>query len=274
MFAASSILFVPGSRPVRFAKARSAGAGLVVIDLEDAVPADDKAAAREAALGEVARDPAGLAVRINALATSAGIADLAVLAATDAMPATLLLPMVEHARDCAIVAAVLGPRCPTLVPLIETPLGLRHAREIAAALGVVAVMFGGADFAGELRVRPAWEPLLAARQHLMLACAEARVPAIDVPFIHLDDEAGLTEECARSRALGFAAKAAIHPHQIAAIEAAFMPGAGEIAEAREALAAYEEAGDAAIRHKGRMLEAPIVKHYRAVIARSEGQANA
>ncbi len=269
MFAYSSLLFVPGSRPDRFAKAKDAGAGLTVIDLEDAVPAPDKADARDAALKHLANGVAGWAIRINPVATAAGVADLAALGATDVLPETLLLPMAETARDCEIVAQVLGERCPMLVPLVETPRALRHARAIAAAPKVAAVMFGGGDFAGVLGVTLAWEPLLTARQQLILACAEAEVPAIDVPFIHLDDADGLAAECARSEALGFAAKAAIHPRQVAAIDAAFVPGEDAVNEAAEALQAYADGGEQVMTHRGKMLEAPIVKRYQAIIAKHE-----
>ena len=162
---------------------------------------------------------------------------------------------------------MLGDRCPELIPLIETPRGLRQALEIASAPKIAAVMFGGADFSGELGVALAWEPLLAARSALLLACAEAKVPAIDVPCIELDNLAGLEAECARARALGFAAKAAIHPAQVTAIEAAFTPTLAEVAEAEEAIAAYLAAGERAIRFKGKMLEALVVKRYRAVLSR-------
>jgi citrate lyase subunit beta/citryl-CoA lyase/(S)-citramalyl-CoA lyase len=135
-------------------------------------------------------------------------------------------------------------------------------------------MFGGGDFSGELGVELAWEPLLAARQQLVLACAEARKPAIDVPFVKLEDEAGLAEEAARARAIGFAAKAAIHPAQLAAIHAVFLPSAAEVDEAREALAAYEAGGGRAIRFRGRMLEAPFIIRYRALLARHEELGNA
>lgn len=267
MLAASSLLFVPGSRPDRFAKARAAGAGLTIIDLEDAVAADDKQTARDSALNEARREPEKLAIRINAVPTPAGAADLAAFAAVETLPQVLLVPMVESADELHAVHAALGKRCPDLVPLIETPRGLRHALAIALAPRVAAVMFGGADFAGELGVALAWEPLLAARGALVLACAEARVPAIDVPYIALDDLSGLAEECRRAKALGFSGKAAIHPAQIGAIEAAFAPSDAEVAEAREALAAYSAGGERAIRFKGRMLEAPLIKRYRAILAK-------
>ena len=274
MFAAASLLFVPGSRPDRFAKAKAAGAGLTVIDLEDAVAADDKDAARAAALGQVAEAPQGWAIRINAVRTAAGVRDLAALVDSPALPEVLLVPMVELAGDLEVIAGALGDRCPQLIPLIETPRGLRHALAIASADKVAAVMFGGGDFSGELGVELAWEPLLAARQQLLLACAEAGKPAIDVPFIRLEDEAGLAEEAARARAIGFSAKAAIHPTQLPAIHAAFLPTEAEVAEAREALAAYEAGGGRAIRFRGRMLEAPFIIRYRALVTRHEEQANA
>ncbi len=274
MFAASSLLFVPGSRPDRFAKAKAAGADLTVIDLEDAVAAADKQAAREAALAHVAPDRAGWAIRINGLMTAAGIRDLAVLTDSDALPETLLVPMVESASELDIIVGALGNAAPALVPLIETPRGLRRALAIARHPATSAVMFGGGDFSGELGVELAWEPLIAARHQIILACAEARKPAIDVPFVELENEAGLAQECAKARALGFTAKAAIHPLQLPAIRAAFAPSEAEVAEAREAIAAFEAGGGKAIRFKGRMLEAPFVKKYRAVIARHEEKVHA
>jgi citrate lyase subunit beta/citryl-CoA lyase/(S)-citramalyl-CoA lyase len=267
VFTAQSLLFVPGHRPDRFAKARAAGAGLTVIDLEDAVPAADKVAARAAALAQFgdAGGVDGWALRINAVTTAAGIADLAALGEAALLPPVLLVPMVESPVELTIVANALGDRCPGLIPLIETPAGLRAAHLIGRAPRVIALMFGGGDFSAELGVALAWEPLLAARGAFVIAAAEARVPAIDVPFLGLDDEAGLFEETRRVRALGFAAKAAIHPAQLPAIHRAFAPTPSEVAEAHEALAAYAEGGGQAIRFKGRMLEAPIVRRYQAVL---------
>lgn len=269
MFAHTSLVFVPGTRAERFAKARGAGAGLTVIDLEDSVPEAEKVSARNAALGQASAGQ-GWAIRINPVATAAGIADLADLALAAALPEYLLVPMAEEPRDIEIVAAALGPRCPPLIPLVESPRALRNALAIARAPKVAALMFGGGDFAGELGTALAWEPLLAARQLLLLAAAEAKIPAIDVPHIHLDDEKALAEECRRARALGFSAKAAIHPRQLPAIHAAFAPGESELREAREAIRAFEEADGRAIRHNGRMLEAPIVRQYRAILARARG----
>lgn len=248
---------------------------MTIIDLEDAVPAAEKDDARTAALGHIAdAADSGWGIRINAVTTADGIRDVAALTVSDVRLDWLLVPMVEEPAEIAIVARALGDQCPSLIPLIETPKGLRRAHEIAGADKVAAMMFGGGDFSGELGVELAWEPLLAARHQFVLACSEHALPAIDVPFVELDNEAGLTEECTRAGSIGFDAKAAIHPKQIEAIEAAFTPDEESFNAAKEALRAYEDAGERAIRHRGRMLEAPLVKKYRALVARKEGMKNA
>jgi citrate lyase subunit beta/citryl-CoA lyase/(S)-citramalyl-CoA lyase len=268
MFAASSLLFVPGSRPERIAKALASAADLVCIDLEDAVAPADKDMARTGVIqGLAGWDCRRAAVRMNGTMTRHGVKDLIALAESDSPPAWLFVPMAEHASEIAQVARVLGNPAIGIVPLIETVQGLREAHRIASQTGVAAMMFGGGDFSAQLGVDLAFDPLLVARGQFVMACAEAGVPAIDVPFVRLDDPQGLAEECRRVRALGFAGKAAIHPDQVAAINAAFAFDPGEIAEARTAIAACEAAGGMAIRHNGKMLEAPIVARMRAMLAR-------
>jgi citrate lyase beta subunit len=186
--------------------------------------------------------------------------------------------MVESAAELAIVARVLADPAIALVPLIETTAGLRAAPEIAGAPQVAALMFGGGDLAGdlagELGVELAWEPLLMARSLVVMAAAGARVPAIDVPFLALEDEGGLEAETARAKALGFAAKAAIHPAQVPVINRVMRPSAADIAAAEAAIAAYEAGGRRAIRHQGRMLEAPIIRRHERVLAAGRMEANA
>ncbi len=261
----TSLLFVPGSRPERIGKALASDADIVCIDLEDAVPAEGKDAARQAAIAAIAPR---IAIRINGVATRAGLADLLALAAAPALPDLIFVPMVESPEEIRIARAVLGEGA-RFVPLVETPAALAAAAAIAAAPGVAAMMFGGGDFSASLGVALAWEPLLVARAQFILATAVAGVPAIDVPFIAMDDEAGLAEESRKARMLGFQAKAAIHPAQLAAIHAAMRPGEAEVAEAREALAAYQASAGGAVRFRGRMLEAPVVKRYAAIVAMAD-----
>jgi len=262
----SSILFVPGSRPDRFAKAADSGADIVCIDLEDAVAHGDKDEARDAAIASLdTLGPAAVAIRINGLKTAAGLADLLALRTAETTPRLLFIPMVESAAEPEIARSVLDDLAPGLVPLIETVKGLRAGDAIAAVPGVTAMMFGGGDFSAELGTDLAWEPLLAARSAFVMSAAAARIPAIDVPFIALDDVAGLEEEVCRVKALGFAAKAAIHPAQVEAINRIMRPTEDELTEARSALKAYEAVGRRAIRHNGKMLEAPLIKRFEAML---------
>ncbi|WP_242446049.1 HpcH/HpaI aldolase/citrate lyase family protein [Sphingopyxis lindanitolerans] len=262
----SSMLFVPGSKPERFEKALASGADAVCIDLEDSVPEAGKVGARTAAIAALAGGDRRLAMRINGLATRAGLEDLLALDDAATLPALLFVPMVESDAQPALVRAVLGDRAPGIVPLIETVKGLRAAPDIAAAPGVAAMMFGGGDLSADLGVMLAWEPLRTARGLFVMACAGGGIPAIDVPFLALDDADGLRAEAEAAKAMGFTGKAAIHPAQVAAINAAFRPTADEIAEAEEAQRVFDAAGGAAVRFNGRMLETPIMRRYQRILA--------
>lgn len=262
----SSLLFVSAATPARFATALASDADTVCIDLEDSVPADRKDDVRAAAIAALARS-SRLSLRINALATVAGLRDVIALVDAGARPHLLLIPMVGSAAEVRIVAGALPGTA--LVPLIETPAGLRETARIAAEPAVAAVMFGGGDMSAELGVELAWQPLAAARGAFLLGCAEAGKPAIDVPYIHLADAAGLAEETRRARAAGFQAKAAIHPGQVGALNDIMRPAAAEVAEARAAIAAFDAGGGRAIRHQGRMLEAPVMRRFHRIVAQDD-----
>ena len=266
---AHALLFVPGSRPDRVAKAAASAADAVCIDLEDAVGERDKDVARSHAVAALATlDRPQLALRINGLRTPHAARDLVALADGPRRPAAIFLPMCESAAEVAVVRGALPGV--TVCPLIETVAGLAVAHAIAAAEGVGAVMLGAADLSAQLGVELAWEPMLVARGQVVIACAGAGVPAIDGPFLSLTEPERLAEESRRARALGFTGKAAIHPDQIAPIQTAFCPSQAELTEATEALAAYDATGGEAMRHAGRMLEAPIVARYRRLLGRDVG----
>ena len=266
-----SLLFVPASRPDRFAKALAAGADLVCADLEDAVAPADKAAARDAALAFL-RDAAGApgrAVRINGLRTPEGISDLAAIVALGAATGALLLPKAEHAEEVAILDAVLSAAgsALSLVPLIESARGLRNATDIAAASPRVAALFlGGVDLAAELGVAPDATGLATARGLLVLAARGAGVGLIDVPALDVrDPEAGGREALAAKR-LGFTAKAVLHPAQVPAVNAAFTPTEAEIAEAVRYVRAFAGAKGGVASLDGKLVEKPIIARMRQVLA--------
>ena len=263
-----SMLFVPGNKPERFAKALASGADLVCIDLEDAVPAEQKPDARLSAL-EAARSDSRFAIRTNGLTTREGLADILALAAAAHRPPLIFIPKVEAAHEIVMARSVIGDASVGFVPLIETVKGLSCAGAIAAEPQIVMMMFGGGDFSAELGVDLAWDPLFVARSQFVMACAGAGVPAMDVPFIHLDDTEGLRAEAQKAKMLGFAAKAAIHPAQIDTLHSVFRPTAEAIAEAYEVREAFKASGGAAVRFKGKMLEAPVMRRYEQVIAIGE-----
>ncbi|HYG91280.1 MAG TPA: CoA ester lyase [Azospirillum sp.] len=267
-----SYLFVPGARPDRFAKALAAGADAVIIDLEDAVAPADKEAARAAVCAFLQERPAGDAevfVRTNSLRSRIGLLDLLALTDGGAPGWTgILLPKVDGAADVRLAADLLDERgLPgVLGALIESADGLENVMAIAAASRLAFLMFGGADLSAELRVPLAWEPLVHARARVVHAAARYGLDALDMPWIALDDEAGYANELARSVALGFTARAAIHPKQIAAIHAALAPPADAVARAERVLAAFAAAGGGVCTLDGKLVERPVVLACQRVLA--------
>jgi (S)-citramalyl-CoA lyase len=232
-----SWLFTPATRPERFAKAAETGADVLLIDLEDAVAPCDKAAARTTALDYLAGLRAGTlrALRINGLDTRAGIADLDALLGSAASPDFLVLPKTETAGHLQILDRLLTAvgKATRLVGLIESARGLAALEAISTATPRLAgLMFGAADMSADLGAATAWQPLAYARGRLIAVCALADILAIDSPFFELHDEAGLKQEVTAAVALGFSAKAAIHPAQIGPINAALTPSAGAVEKAR------------------------------------------
>jgi (S)-citramalyl-CoA lyase len=147
-----------------------------------------------------------------------------------------------------------------LIGLIESARGLAMVEAIAAATPRLAgLMLGAADMAADLGSATAWAPLAFARGRLIAACALAGVTPIDAPFFDLHDEAGLKQEVAAAVALGFAAKAAIHPAQIVAINAALTPSAEAVDKAR-AILAENAKGVGAI--DGQMIDEAIARKAR------------
>jgi citrate lyase beta subunit len=144
--------------------------------------------------------------------------------------------------------------------IIETNDGLSDAVAIARSTRRVAsLLFGAVDMSADLRCANAWEPLLYARSRVVHAAASAGIDALDVPFLDLDDAAGLAREAQAAAAMGFGGKAAIHPRQIAAIHAAFTPSSAEIARARRIVAAYEASDTGLVVLDGKLVEAPVVR---------------
>ena len=277
-----SILFVPGYRPDRFGKALAAGADAVCIDLEDAVPPQRKAAAREAAARFLAehsaegsrKDPRlpHFIIRINDPDTDLGRADAEALAATP-QPDAFMIPKVRTAAGLRRAAGLLSDGV-ALFALIETALGLENAADIGQASPAVAgLVFGGFDLAIELRADPGWEPLLYARSRVVHAAALNGLDAIDMPSVDFGEMSRLREEAGKVRLLGFAGKMAIHPAQLPVIHDVFTPSEIEVERARRILDADREAGGGAVALEGRMVDRPVAEVARRVLARARAARN-
>lgn len=257
-----SFLFVPGNRPERFDKACAAGADAVILDLEDAVAPAGKEAARDGVRQWLAAGGRAW-LRLNGTGTAWHGQDLDLLDAAGVLG--VMLPKAEHADELRSLAAGLRPGVP-LVPLIETAVGLWHARDLAAVPGVQRLAFGSVDYQLDLGIQGDGEELLQARSQLVLASRVAGVLApVDGVTVAIDDEAVLQSDIARARRLGFGGKLCIHPKQVAAVQAGLRPPASDIDWARRVIAAAEAAGQDAVRLDGKLVDLPIIGRARAIL---------
>jgi (3S)-malyl-CoA thioesterase len=237
-----SVLYIPGSKERALDKARGLPADAIIFDLEDAVAPDAKAEARatlRAALQEGGYGRRAKVVRINALSTEWGLADAREFA--DAGADAILLPKVNAPSDIDTLAEIIGPDMPVWA-MMETPLSIFNAREIAAHARVAGLVAGTNDLAKDLRTRaqPDRMPLMLTLQTIVLAARAARIVAVDGVYNRFKDEEGLRVECEQGRDLGFDGKTLIHPAQIDIANAAFAPTEAEIELAERQIAAYEE----------------------------------
>ncbi len=264
-----SVLYMPGSNARAIEKARTLAADALILDLEDAVAPDAKPAARRQVCDAVRAGGFGrreIFIRINAPDTPWGGEDLAAAAA--AMPDAILLPKVSTPEDLGAIGArldALGAAAKIRIwAMMETPLAILNAREIAAAAGEPATRLSGLvmgtnDLAKDTRAKilPGRAPMLA---WLMTCVAAARAYGLDIVdgvFNDIGDAHGFARECAEARELGFDGKTLVHPSQIEPCNAAFSPTADEVASARKIIAAFDQPENfdkGVVRIDGRMVE--------------------
>ena len=271
-----SLLFVPALRPDRFHKALDSGADIVCVDMEDAVALDRKDEGRSATLPlfrERSHRQVEQMVRINALSTYHGLKDLQALIECESPPDAIMIPKIRSAEEVQVIDALLatGPaRNIRFCVIIETNQGLERAVDIArASARVDSMILGAVDMSADLRCVKAWEPLLYARSRLVHAAASAGIDLLDVPFLNLDDPAGLAAEAAGCARLGFTGKASIHPSQIPVIHEAFTPSEAQSAKARRVCAAFEESKTGLVVVDNELIELPVVRSYYRMLAIAE-----
>jgi len=283
---ARSWLFVPATNARRVERAFASAADAIILDLEDAVPQAEKAAARVAAAEAVERAdrPALVYVRINALGTVHALDDLEGIVA--ARPDGVMLPMTGTAQDVATLDWLLTQferragiaSCTKVVPLIETGQGVANVAAIAASSPrIAALAFGAGDFTADMKLH--WSrdelELLPHRSAIVLASRIAGIaPPLDAVWVEMGDRDGMAASAARSRDHGFQGKMCIHPDQVALVNAAYTPGAEAVAKAQRIVAAFEQAeqaGTGAIQLEGKMIDQPIVAAARAILAEHQSR---
>ncbi|SFP69907.1 HpcH/HpaI aldolase/citrate lyase family protein [Sphingomonas rubra] len=269
-----SLLFVPGDRPERFAKAAACGADALILDLEDSVAPAAKASAREAVAAFLAGPRAlPLLVRVNPLDSELIGDDLAAVAAH--APDALVLPKAEGAAS--IEALVARAALPILPVATETPAAVFLLGGYApVAQHLLGLTWGAEDLPAAIGAATSREadgrytaPYEMVRSLALFGAHAAGVPAIETVYPDFRDLDGLAAYAARGRRDGFTGMMAIHPAQVAVINAAFTPSAEEVAHARaivDLFAAHPGAG--ALQLDGRMVDAPHLKQARALLARA------
>ncbi|TCP39954.1 HpcH/HpaI aldolase/citrate lyase family protein [Rhodovulum marinum] len=237
-----SVLYIPASKARALEKAKTLPVDAIIFDLEDAVAAEEKRAARSTLAEALAEGGYGARyriVRINGLDTEWGADDLNAIrgAAMDAV----LLPKVETTAQLDALAEAL-PGVP-LWAMIETPRGVLNADTLAAHPRLEGFVMGTNDLAMELgcRVRADRMALMSSLSHALLAARAHGIVAVDGVYNAFKDEAGLAAECEQGRDLGFDGKSLIHPAQVAPANAAFAPSDDEIDLSRRQIDAFEQA---------------------------------
>lgn len=266
-----SVLYVPGGNARAIAKARTLLVDGIIFDLKDSVSAEDKSAARAQVASAI--ESGGFAhreliLRINAVYTEWWLEDLN--AAAKVKPDAVLVPRVSSTQELQHIAERLidisADRKIRIWAMMETPLSILYAREIAAASTDVetrldCLVMGTRDLAKATRAK-----LTVGRQPMRLwltqCVAAARAYGLDVldgAYTDFNDVEGLARESAEARDMGFDGKTIIHPRQIATCNEVFAPAADEIADARRIIAAFkqpENIGKSLIAVGGRLVERP------------------
>ncbi|MFC7215386.1 HpcH/HpaI aldolase/citrate lyase family protein [Saliphagus sp. GCM10025334] len=290
-----SVLFTPGDRPEMLRKAPTAGADVLVFDLEDAVSPARIAEARTI-VREVLTDPdfdpdCEVCVRVNAAPDQAR-ADLGAVLGdgggdgdgddADRNPRldTLMQPKVESATDVDRLASVLETYDASvpILALIETAAGVLNAPDVAAASATDALVFGAEDLSADIGATRTDEGLevLYARERVVIAAAANGVDAIDTVYTDFGDQRGLIEETEFAIQLGYDGKMAIHPAQVGPINEAFTPEPVDVEWAEAVLEGKREAdadGRGVFEVDGQMIDAPLIAQAERILERAEAAAD-
>ncbi len=259
--AARSFLFVPANRPERFAKALASGADAVILDLEDSVPLDGKAEARDTlrqAWPQLQQAACAVVIRINSPDTEWGQQDLSGLQGLSGL-AGIMVPKCEGAHNLQRVAQAFAG-VPSL-PIIESALGYLALREIAQAPQVGRLVVGHIDFLADtgMNVGEDQRELDSLRFEVAMCTRLGKLaPAVDGVTVSVDDEALIRADTERALRFGFGAKLCIHPRQVPVVHATLAPTPTQIEWAQRVLAAMQASKGSAVQLDGKMVDLPVV----------------
>jgi len=274
-----SLLFVPAGRERMLEHAQTARADALVLDLEDAVPARQKAAARALAkrwITALAKPTRPVFVRLNGLRSGLTRDDL--MAVVGKRLAGVVLPKTDAPQDLrdldvllreAEMAAGVRPGDVRTIALIESARAVLRCEEIARASDrLLGLSVGGEDYTRDIGARRDVEgrALQHIRAVVVQVAAAYELASIDTPYTTLNDDDGLAEDARIARAIGLRGKYAIHPAQAPIINRAFSPSKDEVDEAKRIVEAFDGAREGAISVGGRMVDAPVAARARAVLA--------
>ncbi|WP_399088710.1 HpcH/HpaI aldolase/citrate lyase family protein [Streptomyces sp. BBFR2] len=278
-----SVLYMPGANERVLEKAKSVPADALILDLEDAVAPDAKAAARERVAAAAASGAYGhreVTIRVNGPGTAWHADDLRAAAA--AGPDAVVVPKVESAATVREVERALeaagAPEHTAIWAMLETPRAMLDAREVAAAGERLSVLVMGTnDLAKELHAEhvPGRAPLLTGLSLALLAARESGKVILDGVFNDVKDLAGFEAECVQGRELGFDGKTLIHPAQVGPCNEVFAPSEAQVERSRRIIEAFDEAareGRGVVTVDGRMIENLHVEDARRVLALAEAVA--
>ncbi len=256
---ARSFLFVPGDRADRFDKAIASGADIVILDLEDAVPAEKKDSARDLVKQWLDRGGTAL-VRLNG-ADSQWFGDDSQLCVHPSLIG-VMLPKAEPGEALEQMART----CPT-VALVETARAVRSLDSIGSTAGLVRLAFGSVDLALDLGFTASDGALDPLRLELVAASRAAGIaPPIGGVTVDFRDPTRIFSDTRREAALGFTAKLCIHPAQVEPVHDALRPDPSALEQARQIVAAFEATNGAAAGFEGKMIDKPVVESARRLLA--------
>jgi len=272
-----SMLFMPGNNAGMLLNADALGADSVILDLEDAVSPSEKDSARilvRNALKYLDYNNCEIIIRINSIDTNYWKKDLDEI--IPLKPHMIMPPKISCAKDVQIIADYMKTverrysveKEISIIPLIETALGVENAFEIAKSTDrVKAIFLGAEDLTADLRCKRTkkGDEIFYSRGRIVTAARAASIDAYDTPFTDVEDEEGLREDAEFAKGLGFTGKASISPRHVMTINEVFSPTVEEIEYAKEVMDIIriaKEQGKGAISLHGKMIDAPIVERAR------------